>query len=680
MIFSVCCIALVPSTAAFPSENNWHTDNHTVSVNNSDYATIDGENFTSQNVTDLNVTNQILTNQSFSHQNITNRNFTNQNIAPQNFSDQNFTNQELNNRNFTRQKISNRNFTYQNFTNQSSYMTASAPRLASALVYQYNTPLCPAGTAFDASAYPQNTPQSAPMTVSCNWDGTGHVYLSGDESAVTGIYADDDISVTVQPSGGGFTTAEHYACQHPAIDLTSMMRPGSNTITITILNTQYLSMSYGSSSGTGIDQVPTIVQATDTPPLCSSGKTVDTSYPVIIFNALLELVRIKDFNGAVTHYFLVLGNHTVYNACPSGPGAYTVTSDLIFYDCYTCVNTTPTPPTTEPTPNTTTPTVTPTPGLTFTPVPNDPTRAPIADFTATPLSGTAPLTVHFTDTSTRSPSRWTWLFGDGTSSTLRNPVHNYSTPGTYDVSLTAANAYGTDTERKAEYVRVKYTFSITQVGKIYSTDDSLIANDTSYWVYKVLHDDNHWQNIFWKKESDVSKEDFGTQGGGLNNAIFHFHVGHGGHDLLGSNTSLDIGNWQSLHASDVERKWGGNNKWVLLYSCDVLDDPSWAKALNTTHGIFGFTTEVPADINVPVSFFNYASSSSNPRTLVEAFNNATGPVFNSKTTAKIIFGTKEQYDTDHLPGFGIIAPDRASNDHSYFQRSWICWGKEGVKQ
>ncbi|MFA5415166.1 MAG: kelch repeat-containing protein [Methanoregula sp.] len=41
-------------------------------------------------------------------------------------------------------------------------------------------------------------------------------------------------------------------------------------------------------------------------------------------------------------------------------------------------------------------------------------NGPIAAFTATPLSGTAPLTVNFTDTSTGSPNGWAWFFGDET--------------------------------------------------------------------------------------------------------------------------------------------------------------------------------------------------------------------------------------------------------------------------
>jgi PKD repeat protein len=73
---------------------------------------------------------------------------------------------------------------------------------------------------------------------------------------------------------------------------------------------------------------------------------------------------------------------------------------------------------------------------------------PAADFTADQRVGTAPLTVHFTDLSTGNPTSWAWNFGDGTSSTEQNPTHVYQLEGTYDVSLTVTNSYGSDTETK----------------------------------------------------------------------------------------------------------------------------------------------------------------------------------------------------------------------------------------
>ena len=67
---------------------------------------------------------------------------------------------------------------------------------------------------------------------------------------------------------------------------------------------------------------------------------------------------------------------------------------------------------------------------------------PTANLSGTPRSGDAPLTVAFTDTSVNSPTGWVWDFGDGSGSTDQNPSHTYTTPGTYDVSLTASNAVG----------------------------------------------------------------------------------------------------------------------------------------------------------------------------------------------------------------------------------------------
>ena len=49
-------------------------------------------------------------------------------------------------------------------------------------------------------------------------------------------------------------------------------------------------------------------------------------------------------------------------------------------------------------------------------------NAPVANFISNVTSGTSPLTVQFTDTSTKLPTSWNWSFGDGNYSTLQNPV------------------------------------------------------------------------------------------------------------------------------------------------------------------------------------------------------------------------------------------------------------------
>jgi PKD repeat protein len=67
---------------------------------------------------------------------------------------------------------------------------------------------------------------------------------------------------------------------------------------------------------------------------------------------------------------------------------------------------------------------------------------PAARFTANPVSGTAPLTVRFSDQSTGSPVFWFWDFGDGSSSNLENPIHVYRSPGIYTARLIVGNSAG----------------------------------------------------------------------------------------------------------------------------------------------------------------------------------------------------------------------------------------------
>jgi PKD repeat protein len=91
------------------------------------------------------------------------------------------------------------------------------------------------------------------------------------------------------------------------------------------------------------------------------------------------------------------------------------------------------------------------------PPPPPPPPAPVADFTANTTTGQAPLTVQFADASTGSPTSWQWSFGDGGTSTLQNPSHVYQAAGTYDVSLTATNANGSNTKTKVGFVTVSAT-------------------------------------------------------------------------------------------------------------------------------------------------------------------------------------------------------------------------------
>lgn len=71
---------------------------------------------------------------------------------------------------------------------------------------------------------------------------------------------------------------------------------------------------------------------------------------------------------------------------------------------------------------------------------------PKAQFTASATSVCAGGSLNFTSTSTNHPTTYSWNFGDGTPvSTAQNPSHTFATAGTYNVTLTATNQWGSNT-------------------------------------------------------------------------------------------------------------------------------------------------------------------------------------------------------------------------------------------
>jgi len=78
-------------------------------------------------------------------------------------------------------------------------------------------------------------------------------------------------------------------------------------------------------------------------------------------------------------------------------------------------------------------------------------NSPAAPFTASPRVGQVPLTVTFDDQNATAISR-SWTFGDGDVSGDEDPVHEYTTPGMYDVSLEVTDPNGTAQKTKKFFV------------------------------------------------------------------------------------------------------------------------------------------------------------------------------------------------------------------------------------
>lgn len=103
--------------------------------------------------------------------------------------------------------------------------------------------------------------------------------------------------------------------------------------------------------------------------------------------------------------------------------------------------------------------------------------APVAEFSATPTTITEGGSVQFTDQSTNVPTEWLWDFGDGSTSTSKNPSHTYSSKGTFDVSLTVTNSAGSNSVTMYGYIIVSRPDITGQTG-ILSDSDGNIYN----WV------------------------------------------------------------------------------------------------------------------------------------------------------------------------------------------------------
>jgi PKD repeat protein len=82
--------------------------------------------------------------------------------------------------------------------------------------------------------------------------------------------------------------------------------------------------------------------------------------------------------------------------------------------------------------------------------------APVADFSASATTVTAGGAVQFSDLSDNLPTSWAWSFEGGTpgTSSQQDPTVTYSTAGSYQVTLTATNAAGSDAETKAAFIEV----------------------------------------------------------------------------------------------------------------------------------------------------------------------------------------------------------------------------------
>ena len=134
---------------------------------------------------------------------------------------------------------------------------------------------------------------------------------------------------------------------------------------------------------------------------------------------------------------------------------------------------------------------------------------PVAQFSASPTNGAAPLTVTFTDTSTGTITNRSWAFGDAatTNTTATNVLHTYTLVGTNTVVLVVSGPVGMDAQTQTNLIIVTLPPPAPEflAGSGVSLDPAtgqavLAFAATNGYQYQIVYKDdlqstNEWQPV-----------------------------------------------------------------------------------------------------------------------------------------------------------------------------------------
>jgi len=111
--------------------------------------------------------------------------------------------------------------------------------------------------------------------------------------------------------------------------------------------------------------------------------------------------------------------------------------------------------------------------------------------------------VAFRNNSFPNATGFDWFFGDGGTSTDEHPVHQYSSTGTYDVTLIAKNGFGSDTLVKTAYVQVTGTNGLT-LASCYPITQFI---NREFGVFRLQLEDINLVNTIGQGYEDYSCDD-----------------------------------------------------------------------------------------------------------------------------------------------------------------------------
>jgi len=232
--------------------------------------------------------------------------------------------------------------------------------------------------------------------------------------------------------------------------------------------------------------------------------------------------------------------------------------------------------------------------------------APVADFTGTPTSGSAPLAVTFTDLSTGQITSREWDFdNNGTvDSTERNPTHTYTVAGAYSVKSTVTGPCGSHQEVKRNYITVLVSATLFVKTWGGGGEDGLfaIAVDSSGNIYCAGYTKSFgagdYDALLLKYDSSGALQWAKTWGGTNDDHLHAVALDSGGNIYCGGCThSFGAGEYDGLllkydssGALQWAKTWGGSQRDTVRAL--AIDSPGniYCTGYTTSFGVGRYDT------------------------------------------------------------------------------------------
>lgn len=131
--------------------------------------------------------------------------------------------------------------------------------------------------------------------------------------------------------------------------------------------------------------------------------------------------------------------------------------------------------------------------------------------------------VQFTDLSSGNPDSWEWSFGDGSTSSLKNPAHTFSSAGSFTVTLKAMNASG--------YSLSSRTVTVNVAGATSAFGGNIVLGSPTSRSIKA--------NVYSKDQSGTVYIGFGTESGSYDRQTQEYQL------LPSVPVEMEIGNLQA---------------------------------------------------------------------------------------------------------------------------------------